>query len=287
VIKCPYLSNLIPNAPDSTWKHTIIDFNTSPPQITEQLGNISFAITNLVMSDEVGELLFYSEGEVIQNKYGETLENGGNISPDTSVTQKLREQTMLSVPYPNDEDKYFILHSESTWVLDNEGNTLDGYFAGIFNLYYSIVLFDENGEEGQVLEKNISILNDTLDFGKLTACKHANGRDWWFLVPKYWSNTFYRYLLTPEGLNTLAPQTIGDAQLPALGMAQFTPDGTMYIASGSRGGEVNQTDLDIFDFDRCTGLLSNQRRNLRQNIQLQQYLQFLSYLNSDQTEKYI
>jgi len=44
-------------------------------------------------------------------------------------------------------------------------------------------------------------------------------------------------------------------------MAQFTPDGTMYIASGSRGGEVNQTDLDIFDFDRCTGLLSNQRRN--------------------------
>ena len=103
-----WISGYEKNTPDTMRKHTIIDFNTSPPQITEQLGNISFAITNLMMSDNEGELSFYSEGQVIQNKFGETLENGDDIAPDMSMTQKLREQTMLSVPYPENNNKYFV-----------------------------------------------------------------------------------------------------------------------------------------------------------------------------------
>ncbi len=250
-----WISGYEENPLDNSIRHTVIDFHTFPPQVTEQAGDIDILITNVMMSDEEGELLFYSDGEVIQNSFGENLVNGDGIAPDVSVTQKLHEQTMLSVPYPDENNKFFMLHSERTWVLDDEGNTLDDYFAGTFKLYYTTILSDE-----EVLEKNVTILNDTIDFGKLTTCKHANGRDWWFLVPEYWSNKFYRYLLTPNGLDTLPIQTIGDRELPGLGAAVFTSDGSKYISTGSRGSNPDTANITIFDFDRCTGLLSNQQQ---------------------------
>lgn len=41
-----------------------------------------------------------------------------------------------------------------------------------------------NGGLGAVTEKNQVLLEDSLSVGKITAVRHANGRDWWVLMPQ-------------------------------------------------------------------------------------------------------
>jgi hypothetical protein len=118
-------------------------------------------------------------------------------------------------------------------------------------LYYSIVDMQGNGGLGEVIQKNIILLNDTLAAGQLTACKHANGRDWWLVVPEYGNPSYYFYLITPDGISFQSKQTIGTRIAEA--QAAFSMDGSKY------GYYDSYDDIEIFDFDRCVGLLSNSR----------------------------
>ncbi len=111
---------------------------------------------------------------------------------------------------------------------------------------------------GEVIEVNQIFLKDTLCYGKLTATKHANGRDWWLLIPKWNSAVYFTFLLTPNGLVSYGTQKIGSAPLTNAGQSVFSPDGTKYVRYNVPGSQVGGY-LDIFDFDRCTGLLSNPR----------------------------
>ena len=88
--------------------------------------------------------------------------------------------------------------------------------------------------------------------GRLTACKHGNGRDWWLITRKAYTNIFYSFLITPTGIGPLISQSIGDTLLPPdLGQAVFSPQGNKYALVD----HINH--LRLFDFDRCTGIFSN------------------------------
>ncbi|MFK8004954.1 MAG: T9SS type A sorting domain-containing protein, partial [Saprospiraceae bacterium] len=113
-----------------------------------------------------------------------------------------------------------------------------------------------NGGLGAVVEKNQVIIDDILTVGQITATKHSNGRDWWILFRKYESNQYYRILVSPNGIENLGLQEIGLPFNNGVGQAVFSPDGSKYINYVtkfiSEGNLIN-----IYDFDRCTGLLSN------------------------------
>ncbi len=54
------------------------------------------------------------------------------------------------------------------------------------------------------------LLTDTLKWGGgLSVTKHANGRDWWVIVKKHYKNKFYKFLLTPLGIQSMGYQLIG------------------------------------------------------------------------------
>jgi hypothetical protein len=67
------------------------------------------------------------------------------------------------------------------------------------------------------------------------------------------------FLLTPEGVQDMSMQFIGDELPDTFGQSVFTPDGRHYIRFHV-GGDSPKCPLDIYDFDRCTGALSNFRR---------------------------
>ncbi len=97
-------------------------------------------------------------------------------------------------------------------------------------------------------------------WGKISAVKHANGRDWWFVVPPYHANKYIIGLLDPTGIS-VRTDMVGDSIREGLGQAFFTPDGARYIKTEQT--YLNQPGtISIFDFDRCTGQLSNQRSHL-------------------------
>jgi hypothetical protein len=121
-----------------------------------------------------------------------------------------------------------------------------------------VIDMNENNGLGKVIQKSDILVKDTLDWGMLTATRHANGRDWWLLIPKYGVNTYFRFLITPEGVIPQQPQTFGTSAIYAgTGQIIFSPDGSKYI-NVKYGWEFNPLRVAISGFDRCSGLLTSE-----------------------------
>jgi hypothetical protein len=89
----------------------------------------------------------------------------------------------------------------------------------------------------------------------INTIKHGNGRDWWVIFRKndYPSsnNEWYRYLITPYGIQNVSVQTIGEQNRTGGGHTTFSKAGDKLVFS-------NWADLvELYSFDRCTGLLYN------------------------------
>ncbi|HNM26002.1 MAG TPA: T9SS type A sorting domain-containing protein, partial [Saprospiraceae bacterium] len=118
-------------------------------------------------------------------------------------------------------------------------------------LYYTVIDMSLENGKGAVVSKNNVLLDASLE--PFAAVRHGNGRDWWLVVPKYATNRYYRFLLSPEGLNNAGDQQIG----PALTCKQirpsvFSPDGAHFAKSQNCG-------VCVLDFDRCSGFFANPR----------------------------
>ena len=202
--------------------------------------------------------MFYTNGVSIANREHETMENGDGLNPseytDDAAENGLRiSQGALALPVPNSSDNYYLFHTPLEYPTD------DLFWHSPF-LYYSSIDMDANGGLGIVLEKNIPILEDTLNIGQITTVKHANGRDWWMLINRIGTNEYYRILVTPDGVENLGLMEIG-SPIPFVGVGQaaFSPDGKYYARINSISYEIGQI-VDIYDFDRCSGFLSNHQQ---------------------------
>lgn len=236
----------------------IIDFNEIPPLISDFDTGMDFNFTNASISDAEGNLLFYTNGIYIADASHEVMENGDSInnmgiSQQYSSTGLPIPQGALILPFPENDSLYYVFHVPV--IPDTNG--LDAF---IFKLNYSVVNVNKNNGNGSVIDKDVTIISDTLGFGKLTACKHANGRDWWILVRKdeRFSRDVYRLLLTPQGVFNVGKQDAGPEIIypnGAVGNVVFSPDGTKYVSHEIRFNPLNA--IDIYDFDRCTGELQH------------------------------
>ena len=229
-----------------------VNFSTGPAIPMSDPDQMFLHITNVAISDTSGNLLFYSNGIAIANKLHDTLQNGNNLSPGT-FTPFYRTNGMpisqgaLVIPFPREKSKYYLFHLNLEYMVPGS------YISG--QLYYSLIDMSLDGGLGGVTsEKNMIILEDSIIQGRLTATKHGNGRDWWLLAHRYESNRFFKFLITPEGVDGPFLQEIGSVmewQDDWSGQTTFSPDGAK-LANVLRTGKV-----DVFDFDRCTGELSN------------------------------
>ena len=180
--------------------------------------------------------------------HGDTLNPGDLFNYFSGFGYRL-PQGVLILPKPGVENLYYIIHEKLEWS--------NQYFDVCPGLYYSIVDQNLNNGLGDVTLKNICVLTDSLDPGCITATRHANGRDWWIVVPKFLENKYFIFLLSPEGLTLSNSITIGvPSTMMELGLAYFSPDGSKYIRYGLT--QVHSPSrLEVFNFDRCSGELSN------------------------------
>ncbi|MFM9950378.1 MAG: PKD domain-containing protein [Saprospiraceae bacterium] len=245
----------VPNAPG--YGGTVIDFSTIPSDIYHEERDMFLNVTNGSICDSSGSLLFYSNGIYIANAIHEPMSNGLGINPgdyaDNNInTGYILNQGVLSLPHPDPDSThlYYLVHSNMEYPI---GELI--LYAS--KLYYSKIDMSLENSLGSVVEKNQVIIDDIMEPGKVTACKHANGRDWWLFMRRYGSNEYHTILLSPSGFENRGVQIIGDSIFsPGLGQAIFSPDGRKF-AELSLGGIEAGNFLNIYDFDRCTGLLSN------------------------------
>ena len=209
------------------------------------------------MSDKDGDLLFYTNNCTVFNKNHEAMENGEGLNPgqiqtfwcSTNPLAYPNVNSVFVLTTPDNEQIYQIFHWD--YEAFNIGQPGGSQF-GPLHLYHTVVDMSQNNGLGKVVSKNNLIIDDTLSSCALQAVRHANGRDWWVLAPEFNGNCYYKVLLDPSGPQVMDKQCIGSNWgRYGGGSAHFTNNGLRYVRCDIEYG------LNIFDFDRCSGEISN------------------------------
>jgi Secretion system C-terminal sorting domain len=237
-----------------------MDFNTHPPSMYLSCPNIKgFTFTRAHICDTLGNLELTTNGYVLHDGHGNRIDSFG-LDAYYSYSGRDLQQSSLFLPFPEQNNDYVLLDLPFVW--NNTWNT-PGRFNNHFyiggQLYYHQIIKTNN--QYQMVARNQPVFSDTLEVG-MQACRHANGRDWWILIPKAMSNVYHRWLLSSTGLQYIGSQGVGQFYCANLqrGQTVFSPDGTMYARIVAQGGVTNTCSLGghlrLYDFDRCTGLLA-------------------------------
>jgi hypothetical protein len=232
---------------------------------------IAFAMGSNCVSicDKEGNLLMYSNGCAIADRTHKIMENGDSINFGEAwqdfCPYKYSEgypvtQNSLILPDPGNYDDelnqvkngYYLLHKRSELLFEPK---IHSWTPGVS---YSYVDMNGNKGNGKVIKKNKLIFETkSLTQGYMTACKHANGRDWWIVQIREDTNIFFKILLTKDTVMVVDSQRIGNFKFKEgnnQGQAVFTPDGSKWVAFNSKEKAI------VLDFNRTTGELSNLRQ---------------------------
>ena len=149
-------------------------------------------------------------------------------------------QEMIITPDPGNINRFYLFTAGVT--------SLSGFFYNQIDLTY-------NGGLGKVIQKNIQLQNFNVSDG-LAAVKHGNGRDWWVIMKKYSNSValdeFYIYLVSPSGISAPMVQHIGYPIISgSILRLKFSKNGDKLFAVAP------DNLIESYDFDRCTGVLSN------------------------------
>ncbi len=235
-----------------------ISFTTNPPTVFTEKKEVDFGAYSAVCSDSSGQqVLFYTNGISIRNRLHHLMQNGDTINPGY-LWQSFQHQAyqgdprLCFFPAPGLPNQYYLIH------LATKFDPFSTYGYAQMPLYYSLIDMNANNGLGRVVKKNQILVDSTTDNLNLigpAAVKHGNGRDWWIVTGRYNSNELIVFLFSPTGISGPFIQHIGPPypQTEGRGTPLFTPDGNTYIRGDSRNGPR------IYDFDRCTGQLSNLR----------------------------
>lgn len=200
-----------------------------------------------IISDTLGNLLFYSEGCGI-NRRDHTVMLGSDSINDHPLqyfcingSGYSRTSGLIILPDPGGKRIYRVFHNAY-------------YIKGLYGSQMRMTTVDmtlDNGM-GRVTEKK-KILIDSANIIYISAVKHANGRDWWIINSERGSNQKFVFLLDPFGIH--GPEVIetGGVKLAnpeAFGQMLFSPDGKKFLEITDSGGY-------ICDFNRCSGKFSN------------------------------
>jgi len=223
----------------NNWKFgfgNTIDFNTDPPTIPPATFNFFAERNNISVSDANGNLLFYSDGNSLLDRNDLNMPNGF-VNANSGMTHPI-----FAVPKPGDPDSYYI-------IINN---------FGLNSLIWSELDMTLNSGNGDIVigSGGILLANPT---GKITAVQHSNQQDIWIISHENGSNVYKAWLATNSGIaSSSVDSPIGSIIDPNLnfenGMGQIktSPNGRK-IAVANQG----LNNVEIFDFDPATGILSN------------------------------
>lgn len=212
---------------------------------------MDFKHTHANISDSSGNLLFYTNGNYIADATNDTMQNGSGLTPGAYANYAYDgfgiPQIALILKKPGGGSLFNLFHA----TVDNFPPTNSVYS---YHIYSTTVDISMNGGLGAVISKNQPIINDTLITGKIVACKHSNGIDWWIIVLRANSNKIYKILYSSSGAS-FSVENIGVYKTFFGGQAKFSSDGKKFAVFNPQFNTTGM--LEIFDFDRCTGTFSN------------------------------
>lgn len=221
------------------------DFSSGSLVISAIQREINYGDVSATICNNSGQMLFSSNAVYVANALGDTMLNGSGLSPSYYTYQVggdglFLPQSVIIIPKPGSTTNYYLIHG-----------TVDDSVAFAHYIYYSEIDMSLDNGLGAMISKNNILLNDTLVPGRITAVKHANGRDWWLVFHQAHTNLYYIYLIDVNGIQLYNSLAIGEVRTHPNGQSCFSPDGKKFAMYDPLN------DLDLFDFDRCSGQFSN------------------------------
>jgi hypothetical protein len=224
---------------------TLLHFEHGYPEFTLENVKHDFGLYCIICSDSTGNLLFHTNGRQIRNHLHNIMEGGDTINPGPIWSDYPNDYPSLgsglSIPAPGLKNHYYLIHTSNSY----------DFSVPYPILYYSLIDMNQNGGLGKVISKN-NILAEG-DIYSPVIIKHGNGRDWWLIAGDMISQKYFTFLIDPGGIHMLQQQSIAPQSLTHYGLAKASPDGSIFVSND------DSTGLWIFDFDRCSGILSHPR----------------------------
>ncbi|MGX1929241.1 T9SS type B sorting domain-containing protein [Flagellimonas sp. 2504JD4-2] len=219
-----------------------LDFNSGTPQPLLD-GQIRTAEGCETFSDANGNLLFYTEGNTVWNRFHEVMPNGGGLGGSFSTTQ-----SALVVPNPSNSNIYYIFTPDDALV----------YMLGGSNGFnYSTVNMALDGGKGDVTTKNFDLLPQSSE--KVSAVLGPTGDFYWVIT--HYRDSFYAYRVDGAGVNTTPVMSrIGpliDNMDNIRGAMKISPNGEKLAVAHTILSPVFASSLYLFDFNTATGVVSN------------------------------
>ena len=210
-----------------------LDFNSgSPIALTDgQLYTLEGCAS---ISDNNGDLLFYTDGMTVYDRNHIIMSNGTGLLGNNSSSQ-----SGIIVKKPGSVSIYYIF-------------TSDGVSGASGGVAYSEIDMSLNNGLGDVTSiKNVVLFPNACE--KITGILHQNGTDFWIVSRLENSNTYHSYLVTNSGINlTPIVTNIGPVYSDLIGYLKSSSNCAMITAANWSTGLV-----DLFDFDNSTGIISN------------------------------
>lgn len=190
------------------------------------------------ISDEGGNLLFYTDGQKVYNASNVQI-NFGPLLLGSPVASS------VIVPRPSSPNLYYIF---TTGEITNT----------TFGFNYSMVDMSQGGGVGAVVQHNRRLLAKSSQ--SVSAVENIDGSGYWVVARGLDNdNAFYAYKVTSSGVDTnavispnLGSVVSSDGTLAqGVGFMKFSPDGQR-LAYSSFGGKY----VEMFDFNPETGKVS-------------------------------
>lgn len=216
-----------------------LDFNPDPddpdaptprPIESPHPQNIPAGVTTV--SDQAGQVLFYTDGETVWDLNGNPMQNGENIGGDNLSTG-----SVLAIPVASDETLYYLFTTQLGAEGENEVN-------------YSLV--DIKGDNPQGIGNVVT--KDNFLFSPATEHSAAfnSGDTTWVAFHEKGTDAFRMYPVSSEGIGQPVFNSIGGDHDygDGIGTLKFSADGSKLAVTYTEGG-TNW--VEVFDFDQSTG----------------------------------
>lgn len=213
-----------------------LSFRNGFPEIRPSVPQFKTQEGCTTVSDENGNLLFYSDGIRVWNRYHEVMQNGYGLLGHPSSTT-----SCVIVPQPENDGMYYIFCVDA-----NQGSNR-------YKFTYNIVDIRMNAGRGSVIRKNEHIVAPCDE--KIAVTRHCNGKDFWIVTHLAKSNVFAAYMLSGRGLSSdVVYSSTQYSYSPdyEIGYLKFSPDG-QFLASANGHSQV----LEILRFDKQNGNISD------------------------------
>jgi hypothetical protein len=237
----------------------VMDYNNDSLRILSKPHMPLPTYTYSSICDSTGKVSFLNNNFSLTDSSFLRVQSTTDINTDISAPVTWNGHIILDFP---NSDKVVCVRT----LMENIG-AMPPFGGDYFQTKAYLTYIDkyENLGLGQaVLGKElIQVVDDTLCL-PVAACRHANGSDWWIVIRKFRSNKFFIILITPNGYS-VKEQAIG-LNLPLIygvaGKSMFSNDGKTFVFGVTLGNRIETPPwyFDVFDFDRCNGTFSNQRK---------------------------